>query len=166
MKNIKPEEISKNPVNLIGKGWMLISAGDRKSFNAMTASWGGLGFMWNKPVAIAMVRTNRHTFKFLEEKEFATLSFYDEKYRPQLKMFGSTSGRDIDKTAASGFTAQFTENNAPYYKEANLVLECKKLYSQMLEKQNFADAHIPELWYAKDDFHKMYYFEIVNAFEL
>ena len=36
----------------------------------------------------------------------------------------------------------------------------------MLEKQNFADTHIPELWYAKDDFHKMYYFEIVNAFEL
>ena len=32
-----------NPFTKIGKEWMLITAGDEKKANTMTASWGGVG---------------------------------------------------------------------------------------------------------------------------
>ncbi len=40
-----------NPVKLISDDWMLITAGDSACFNTMTAGWGGIGNLWNKPVA-------------------------------------------------------------------------------------------------------------------
>ena len=30
--------------NLIGKQWMLVTAGNQERFNTMTASWGGIGW--------------------------------------------------------------------------------------------------------------------------
>lgn len=46
---------------LIGQEWMLITAGDSASYNTMTASWGGIGWLWNKPVAFIFVRPERYT---------------------------------------------------------------------------------------------------------
>ena len=40
-----------NAFDLIGKEWMLVTAGTEDKFNTMTASWGGVGILWNKPVA-------------------------------------------------------------------------------------------------------------------
>ena len=41
-----------NAIKAIGSDWMLITARDEenKKTNAMTASWGALGVLWNKPV--------------------------------------------------------------------------------------------------------------------
>ena len=50
-KEIKPEELNFNPFTRIGSDWMLLTAGTEDKFNTMTASWGGLGHMYNKPVA-------------------------------------------------------------------------------------------------------------------
>ena len=47
MKAINPNEIKDNFIELIGKEWMLVSAGDKEKFNMMTASWGGVGVLWN-----------------------------------------------------------------------------------------------------------------------
>ena len=40
------ESLEFNPFKKISKQWMLITAGDEKKSNTMTASWGGLGIMW------------------------------------------------------------------------------------------------------------------------
>ena len=40
MKAINPNEIKDNFIELIGKEWMLVSAGDKDKFNMMTASGG------------------------------------------------------------------------------------------------------------------------------
>ena len=50
MKAIEPSLVKDNFIEIIGKEWMLVSAGDKDKFNMMTASWGGVGFLWNKPV--------------------------------------------------------------------------------------------------------------------
>ena len=57
--DIKALEI--NPFKNIGDRWMLITAGDENDSNTMTASWGGLGVMWGKNVAIA-ARTREKTW--------------------------------------------------------------------------------------------------------
>jgi hypothetical protein len=56
MKKIDPKEIRDNAMQLIGHDWMLVTAGTPEHFNMMTASWGGLGFMWKKPVAFVVIR--------------------------------------------------------------------------------------------------------------
>ena len=52
---IAPKEIADNPFKLIGSDWMLITAGDEEKCNTMTASWGGVGILWNKPVSFIFV---------------------------------------------------------------------------------------------------------------
>ena len=42
MKAIEPGRVKDNFIEIIGKEWMLVSAGDKDKFNMMTASWGGV----------------------------------------------------------------------------------------------------------------------------
>ena len=51
MKEITIAELDENIVTAISKEWMLVTAGSAESWNTMTASWGGIGFLWNRPVA-------------------------------------------------------------------------------------------------------------------
>lgn len=53
---------------------MLVCAGNKDNYNMMTASWGCLGWLWNKPVAVVFIRPERHTHQLIEENEMMTLS--------------------------------------------------------------------------------------------
>ncbi len=161
-KKISPSDIPENPVKLIGQDWMLISSGSPEKFNSMTASWGGIGFMWNKPVAIVVIRPTRYTFEFVEARKNFSLSFFGGEYKKALGIFGSKSGRDCDKVAESGLTAFFTEFGNPAYEEAKLIFDCSVLYSQMLSESAFLDAEPLKKWYASDPLHKLYIAEINN----
>ena len=66
MKAIEPNLIKDNFIEIIGKEWMLVSAGDKDKFNMMTASWGGVGFLWNKPVVFVFIRPERYTREFVD----------------------------------------------------------------------------------------------------
>jgi len=163
MKRIEPKEIDRNMIRLIGEDWMLVTAGNREKFNMMTASWGTMGYLWNKPVVMVFVRPQRYTFEFTEKQDEFTLSFFDEKYRQSLKVCGSVSGRNVDKVKASGLTPCFTEAGNPAFEEAGLVLECRKIYGDFLKEEAFADQKIVNSQYGQKDFHKMYVAEIVNV---
>lgn len=165
MQSVKPKEITDNYIKLIGEQWMLVTAGDSSNFNMMTASWGCAGFLWNKPVVFIFIRPQRHTFGFLENNDGFTLSFFEEKYRPALTVCGSVSGRDTDKVEASGLTPCKTEGGKVTFKEARLVLECKKLYADFMNPEAFIDPKILEDVYPGKDYHKIYVAEIVNAWE-
>jgi flavin reductase (DIM6/NTAB) family NADH-FMN oxidoreductase RutF len=156
-KSISPYKLE-NACKLIGKDWMLVCAGD----NAMTASWGGMGILWNKPVSFVFIRPQRYTYQMTEANDRLTLAFFDESYRDALRYFGTKSGRDGDKFAATGLTRAYTESGTLYPAEARLVLTCRKLYTDMLRKEAFLD---PALLgnYPADDFHRMYVCEIEEA---
>ena len=68
MKKINIAEQSFNPFELIGKDWMLISAGTAEKWNTMTASWGGVGVMWGKPSATCYIRQSRYTKTFVADR--------------------------------------------------------------------------------------------------
>ena len=138
---------------------MLITAGTLGSFNTMTASWGGMGVLWNKNVCFIFVRPHRHTFSYLKSNEVFTLSFFHEKYRGVLKYCGSKSGRDVNKAVETGITPCATDTGAVYFSEARLVLECKKLYWQDIEPENFIDPSIAGN-YPDKDYHRMFIAEI------
>ena len=164
-REISPSKLGGNVFDNIGKTWMLVTAGsspDKGGFNMMTASWGGMGILWNKPVATVYIRPQRHTFGFIEREDYLSLSFFDdEKYRDMLMMCGTKSGRDCDKLALSGLTPVF-DREAPYYAEASRVLICRKLYRQRFEPECFTGEKADKL-YPDGDYHYMYICEITGA---
>ena len=153
-KKISPYE-TENACKLIGQDWMLVCAGD----NAMTASWGCMGVLWNKPVCTVFIRPQRHTYTLTESNDRIALAFFDESYRPTLRHFGTKSGRDEDKFAATGLARAYHENGTLYPAEARMVIFCRKLYSDMLRKEAFLDPALLS-HYPADDFHRMYVCEI------
>ncbi|MEN6460437.1 MAG: flavin reductase family protein [Syntrophomonas sp.] len=163
LKTIEPMKITDNTFKLIGNDWMLITAGNLHKYNTMTASWGGFGILWNKKVCFCVIRPSRFTYQFMEQTDIFTLSFFDDKYRDVLKFCGSKSGRDVDKVNATGITPVDGTTGAIYFAEAKLVMECKKLYFQDLDPDNFVDADI-EKNYNHEDYHRMYIGEIVKCY--
>ena len=161
-KVIRPAAIARNPIELIGSGWMLITAGTLNAYNTMTASWGTMGVIWNKPVVYCYIRPERYTYDFMEKAKQFTLCFFEEKYREVLNICGTESGRNVNKTLRAGITAASTKSGAVYFQEANIVLECKKIYYQDLEPKNFLDEEIKKS-YQNGGYHRMYVGEIVQC---
>jgi flavin reductase (DIM6/NTAB) family NADH-FMN oxidoreductase RutF len=157
-KEVKPESLTDNPFTLIGKDWMLITAGIPGSFNTMTASWGGLGVLWERKVACCFVRPTRYTYEFMERSQNFTLSFFEERLRKILSFCGSHSGRDTDKIKGSGLTP-VNDGGYMYFSEARLVLFCRKIYFQDISPDCFLDPKIDEM-YPQRDYHRMYVGEI------
>jgi hypothetical protein len=52
----------------------------------------------------------------------------------------------------------------PAIAQATLVLECKKLYCDMLKEECFLDKSIVDKWYPTKDYHKAYVLEITHAY--
>jgi flavin reductase (DIM6/NTAB) family NADH-FMN oxidoreductase RutF len=163
-QKIDVNELPGNLFDLIGTQWMLITGGDKNGFNSMTASWGGAGVLWQKPVAFCFVRPQRHTRTFLDRKSTFTVSFYPEQYREQLALCGAKSGRDIDKVEETGFTPAIADCGAVYYEQARLVLACKKIYTDELKPKNFLEPDIAD-FYPEHDYHRIYIGEIVEVLE-
>ncbi|MBN2049757.1 MAG: flavin reductase family protein, partial [Spirochaetales bacterium] len=75
---ISPEKIKDNLFKLIDKDWMLVTAGTKQQCNMMTASWGGVGILWNLPVAFVFIRPQRYTDTFIQRHDLFSLCFFNE----------------------------------------------------------------------------------------
>ena len=166
MKKSSIEVLGKEDIiNLIDKQWMLVTAGDESSFNTMTASWGAVGNLWNRPVAIIFIRPERYTHEFLENGGRVSLSFFVEQYRDALKLCGSRSGRDCDKVAEAGLTAQALDNGTMVFDQARLTLDCRQLFRTEMTEADFIDKSLLEKWYgAKGGMHTVYVLDIENVY--
>ena len=161
-KEIKPEELTKNPFHMIGKEWMLVTAEKDGKVNTMTASWGGLGVMWGKNVAFVFIRQTRYTKEFVDNGETFSLSFFGDDQRKMLNYMGTVSGRDADKVSECGLHVSL-EENAPVFEEAELTLVCRKLFAQEMAKECFIDKEALAKWYGDENYHTMYVAEIVDV---
>jgi len=164
----KPIEIAQlqiKPHYLFHHQWALLTSGDyaKNDFNTMTISWGALGTLWSKPFAFVAVRHSRYTYQFMQKYDTFTLTAFPDKYHQALSLLGNKSGRNGDKIAESGLTPEpATMVAAPTFKEAELVIECQKMYADDLNPAHFLDEGIYR-HYPNRDFHRIYYGEILFA---
>ena len=147
-------------LNTFNQDWALVTAGTIDHFNTMTISWGGMGTLWSRPVATVYVKPCRYTHDFMEENDYFTVSFFPEKYRGDLSILGSKSGRDGDKVALTSLTPEAGEHWVTF-REAEQVLVCRKIYRQDLDL-----SAIPE-WAVKAHYrteapHTMYIGEVID----
>jgi flavin reductase (DIM6/NTAB) family NADH-FMN oxidoreductase RutF len=103
---------------MIGKDWMLIAAGGGDDYNMMTASWGTLGWLWEKPVSTIYVRPQRHTHNYTEREDYYTLTFYDDPDKEVLRLMGTVSGKNFDKMNYEELNPILTTNKSVTFKEA------------------------------------------------
>ncbi len=154
-------ELNAEVFSQFDRKWALVCAGTLEHHNAMTISWGGLGTLWSRPVATVYVKPVRHTYGFMEESDWFTVSFYGEEYRRALEVMGTTSGRDTDKDGAAGLTP-VAAGEGVTYAQAEVTLLCRKIYRQDLDT-----AHMPpevvDTYYRTEAAHRMYVGEVVDV---
>ncbi len=149
--------------HLWAKQGLLLTAGNfaEGRFNTMTVGWGSLGRMWTKPFAQVVVRPIRYTYQFMERYDTFTLCAFPEDCRDVLQFMGTRSGRDVDKVAETGLTPiASTRVAAPGFAEAELIVECRKIYWDDLDSTHFLDLDI-EGHYLQRDYHRIYFGQIV-----
>lgn len=157
------EKLLLKPYAIWEKAWFLLTCGDFSlgKYNTMTVSWGSMGCIWNKPFAQVFVRPVRHTYSFIEKYPTFTLCVFSAQYRKDLNLLGSKSGRDGDKIAQTSLTPiAASQVAAPIFAEAELVIECQKMYWSELTPATFLDAAI-EKNYPQKDYHRSYFGEIL-----
>lgn len=152
-----------NPHHLWLKQWLLLASGEfaKNHYNAMTVAWGSFGTMWNKPFVQVVVRPTRYTFEFMEKYDTFTLSAFSAEYQKSLRLLGTKSGRHVDKIKESMLTPIASQKvAAPGFAEAELIIECQKIYWQDLNHKNFIDPSIAQNYTLKD-YHRIYFGEIL-----
>jgi len=152
----EPPALDENAFALFGDKWVLITAQRGSKINAMTASWGGLGILWNESVATVYVRQSRFTHEFIDAADTFSITVYDESFKPMLSdVMGSLSGRSIDKIAMSGLTPTYLDGT-PVFEQARLAFVCEKLYRHTFSEQGFHEKSYAQKYYADGDFHTLY----------
>ncbi len=160
-KEMLPKELTQNTFRMIGDDWMLITAMDPATgkYNTMTASWGGFGVLFHKPVAYIFIRPQRYTKEFVDKTDCVTLSFFGGEMRKALQLCGTRSGKDCDKIREAGLSA-FVDGKTVGFREADKIFVCRKIYASALLQEGFLSDKIPADVYAEGDYHTMYILEI------
>lgn len=153
-------ELKLDILNAFDKGWALVTAGTPEHFNTMTVSWGGLGTLWRRPVATVYVKPVRYTHEFLEANDLFTVSFFPERYRKDLALLGTKSGRDCDKVALTALTPKELDGTVGFA-EASVTVVCKKIYRQDLDLAQMPQDVI-ETYYETEAPHTLYVGEILR----
>ena len=164
LKPVDIKTLDGNVFSQIGDQWMLITAGSAEDCNTMTASWGGLGVLWGAPAATCYIRPQRYTKQYVDREEYFTLTFFGEEWRKQLTLCGTKSGRDVNKVKECGFTVKMAECGAPYFEEAELVLVCRKRFSQEMDPANIPED-VKKTQYPNQDYHTLYIGEIIEVLQ-
>ena len=162
-QSISVENFLTKTHDLWANQWLLLTSGDfeHEHFNTMTVGWGSFGTMWSKPFAQVVVRPGRYSYEFMEKYESFTLSAFPNAQKKALTLLGSKSGRDGDKISESGLTpVAASQVAAPTFEEAELVVECRKMYWDDLKPERFLDPTIDN-HYPLKDYHRIYFGEIL-----
>lgn len=165
-QHIPAEKLQIDIIKAWAERWFLLTAGrlENQAFNCMTVAWGSIGVMWKKPFVQVVVRPSRHTFAFIEENDSFTLCAFPEAHKQDLLKCGTQSGRDIDKIQATGLTPVASSCvDAPGYEEAELIIECRKMYADNFSPDRFLDEAI-EPNYGGKDYHRFYFGEILAVY--
>jgi flavin reductase (DIM6/NTAB) family NADH-FMN oxidoreductase RutF len=160
-------EINVNPFELFKKGNILLTAGDLNNRNSMTIGWGTIGYLFRKNVVIVYVKESRYTKHLMDESEYFSISFLSDKYKKELAIMGSKSGKDIDKYKETNLHLVYDiDKKVSYIKESYLVFKLKKISNLKFDYDHIYDCDIVKNYYSgseENNFHTMYIGEIVSC---
>lgn len=164
MKKLEPFQTAGMDLDLFSKGAFL-TVKDGDMVNTMTIGWGSVGYMWSRPILTVMVTSKRYTHELLSRATEFTVSIPVKDAKKALDYCGSHSGKDGEKLAAAGLsTLPGQAISTPVIDVPAHHYECKIVYRTDMTKENLADE-IYQMRYTKNDFHTLYFGEIVTQYE-
>lgn len=162
---IKYNQLAPEMLEQLPRGAFLsVRSGDR--INTMTIGWGALGFIWQRPVMMVMVRYSRFTHELIQNSpEFSVCVPLNSGFKKELALAGTKSGRDIDKFKAFKLeVVPGAKTNAPVIGDCGLVYECKIVFRQPMNPDNL-DQDIKAKYYDDNDYHVLYFGEILSCYK-
>jgi flavin reductase (DIM6/NTAB) family NADH-FMN oxidoreductase RutF len=132
--------------------------------NPMTIGWGSVGSVWGRPIFIVLVRPSRYTFKFMEEAKEFTVNVLADRYKGEITLCGTKSGREVNKIEACRFTLEKGRLvGAPHIGEADVYYECRTVHKTSVINADLEVGIVKE-YYPKGDYHRVYFGEILGAY--
>ncbi len=164
MKEVMYNEYANEALKNLQKG-VFLSVSNEKLDNTMTIGWGSIGFYWGKPMFMVVVRYSRYTYTMLEKsQEFSVSIPIDEDLKEAIGKCGSLSGRDTNKWDEAKITPLNANLvNTKLVGECSLHYECKVVARMPFEKEMLS-TEIVNKWYNNDDYHVLYYGEILGTY--
>lgn len=112
---------------------------------------------------VVLVRPSRYTFGCIERYGCFTVNVPTKAMRETCLLCGSKSGRDVDKFAECGLTAEKAATvQAPVVAECPLVYECSVVHVYDVAPNALAEE-IRRAAYPQGDYHRVYYGKILAA---
>jgi len=131
--------------------------------NVMTIGWGALGRIWGVPAWIVLVRPSRYTFRCIEHSGCFSVNVPTSEMHMACATAGSSSGRDGDKFALAGLTAEKGRTVlAPIVAECPIVYECQVVHSNDVLPEKLAGEIISGA-YMDGDYHRVYFGKVLSA---
>ena len=114
----------------------ILSAGTKEHYNSMAIEWGSIGVSWKMPIFTVYVKDERYTYEFMQTTEIFTVSIINKKIFKKFAVYGTKSGRDINKEEVAGTHIKFLDNGGITFDEAEEVFVCKMLGKAYIEDEN------------------------------
>ncbi|AOR23164.1 flavin reductase [Clostridium taeniosporum] len=166
MKETFTESLEISMDNLYKSGAFL-TCGNENQANTMTISWGSVGYIWRKPIFMALVRETRYTKEFLDSSDNYTISIpFGGDMKSALTICGTKSGRDIDKEKEANIKFINSKNvSSPIVDGCNKYYECKIMFKQEMNLENI-DTEIKDKFYGEGESkHVLYFGEILESYD-
>ena len=115
----------------------ILSAGDKNHYNSMAIEWGSIGVSWKMPIFTVYVKDERYTYEFMQTTEFFTVSIIAKNlFKKFAKIYGTHSGRDLNKEKEAGTHIKFLDDGGITFEEAEEVFVCKMLGKAYIQDED------------------------------
>ena len=123
----------------------ILSVGDKSSYNSMAIEWGSLGVAFKKPIFTVYVKPDRYSYEFVEKTKIFTVNIINKKIYWKFSIYGTKSGRDINKEEEAGTHIRYLYDGGITFDEAEEIYVCKIITKSYLKEENM-DQSIFELY--------------------
>ena len=147
----------------------ILSVGNKNLYNSMTIEWGSLGVAFKKPIFTVYVKPDRYTYEVMEKSDIFTVNFIERKLMKKFAVYGTKSGKDINKEEEAGTHIKFMDKGGITFDEAVEVYVCKKMAKSVIDEKSM-DPYIKELYrnnvkvYKTEVPHVLYIGEIIGHY--
>jgi len=145
--------------------FLVVKSKDDEKINVMTIGWVAIGFMWRKPIMTVMVRKSRFTHHIIESASSFTVNISTNDLEEALNFCGTKSGRDFNKFKKCNLSVISAQKvNTPIINVSGFHYECKIVYKSKMNP-NFLCKEYKENVYVDNDYHTLYFGEIVDCYK-
>ena len=123
----------------------ILSVGNKNLYNSMVIEWGSLGVAFKKPIFTVYVKPDRYTYEVMEKSDIFTINYIERKLLKKFAIYGTKSGKEINKEQEAGTHIKFLEKDGITFDEAVEVFVCKKMAKSVID-ENTMDPYIKELY--------------------